>query len=108
MAARRPRTFEMSNEHRVKIQNSNILNALIEHAEGQRDMSATQVTAGLGLLRKVLPDLSQSDITHTVKHDATDYTRAELVALLEQARRGDGRVGTDPEAGRGGEPDSVH
>lgn len=50
----------MSNEHRVKIQNSNILNALIEHIEGARDMSATQVSAGLGLLRKVLPDLAAS------------------------------------------------
>lgn len=50
--------FRMSNEHRVKIQNSNILNALIEHAEGKRDMSATQVSTGLGLMKKVLPDLS--------------------------------------------------
>ncbi len=49
--------FAMSADHRVKIQNSNILNALIEHVEGQREMSATQVSAGLGLLRKVLPDL---------------------------------------------------
>lgn len=48
----------MSNEHRVKIKNSNILNALIEHAIGTREMSATQVTAGLGLLKKALPDLS--------------------------------------------------
>jgi hypothetical protein len=47
----------MSNEHRVKIQNSNILNALIEHAEGRREMSSTQVTAGLGLLKKCMPDL---------------------------------------------------
>ena len=52
--------FTMSNEHRVKIQNSNILNALIEHVEGVREMSSTQVTAGLGLLRKVLPDLAAS------------------------------------------------
>lgn len=48
----------MSNEHRVKIQNSNVLNALIEHAEGSREMSGTQVTAALGLLKKALPDLS--------------------------------------------------
>jgi len=48
----------MSHEHRVKIQNSNILNALIEHVEGVREMSATQVSAGLGLLKKVLPDLA--------------------------------------------------
>lgn len=50
----------MTDEHRVKIQNSNILNALIEHVEGTRDMSSTQVTAGLGLLRKVMPDLAAS------------------------------------------------
>ncbi len=50
--------FTMSNEHRDKIKKSNILNALIEHAMGERDMSATQVTAGLGLLKKALPDLS--------------------------------------------------
>ena len=52
--------FRMSDEHRVKIQNSNILNALVEHVEGKREMSATQVSAGLGLLKKVLPDLSQT------------------------------------------------
>jgi hypothetical protein len=49
--------FRMSNEHRDKIKNSNILNALIEHATGEREMSATQVTAGLGLLKKVMPDM---------------------------------------------------
>lgn len=62
MAARKSRGrtagFIMTDAHRVKIQNSNILNALIEHAEGEREMSPTQVSAGLGLLRKCLPDLS--------------------------------------------------
>ncbi len=50
--------FHMSDEHRTKIGNSQILKALIEHVEGKREMSATQVSAGLGLLRKVLPDLA--------------------------------------------------
>ena len=69
MAARgRKPGFRMSDEHRVKIQNSNILNALIEHVEGRRDMSGTQVSAGLGLLRKVLPDLSALD------HSSSDGT----------------------------------
>ena len=49
--------FVMSDEHRDKIRNSNILNALIEHTEGKREMSPSQVTAGLGLLKKALPDL---------------------------------------------------
>jgi len=55
----------MGNEHRVKIQNSNILNALIEHVEGVRDMSATQVSAGIALLRKVMPDLASTTIEGT-------------------------------------------
>lgn len=58
----------MSEEHRVKIQNSNILNALIEHVDGKREMSATQVSAGIALLRKVLPDLSAADNTTEVIH----------------------------------------
>ncbi len=60
MAAKKPKASRvaMSDDHRVKIKNSNILNALIEHVEGKREMSATQVTAGVALLRKVLPDLS--------------------------------------------------
>lgn len=55
--------FRMSDEHRVKIQNSNVLNALIEHAVGKREMSATQVTAGIALLKKVLPDLQAVQVT---------------------------------------------
>lgn len=57
--------FRMSEEHRVKIQNSNILNALIEHVEGQREMSASQVSAGLGLLKKVMPDLATTTVEGT-------------------------------------------
>jgi hypothetical protein len=58
----------MTEEHRVKIQNSNILNALIEHAEGKREMSSTQVSAALGLLKKVMPDLSAAEITQETTH----------------------------------------
>lgn len=54
--------FRMTEEHRDKIKNSNILNALVEHVEGKRDMSATQVSAGLGLLRKVMPDMASTTI----------------------------------------------
>lgn len=62
MAGRSP-GFRMTDEHRVKIQNSNILNALVEHVEGKREMSATQVSAGLGLLRKVMPDLAATTVS---------------------------------------------
>jgi hypothetical protein len=64
MAARgRPAGFRMDDSHRVKIQNSNILNALIEHVDGRREMSSTQVTAGIALLKKVLPDISQVQVS---------------------------------------------
>ena len=68
----------MSDEHRVKIQNSNILNALIEHVQGEREMSATQVSAGLGLLKKVLPDVS------AVEHSGVDGGPIEVRASKEQ------------------------
>ncbi len=62
MARGRKPGFAMSADHRVKIQNSNILNALIEHVDGKREMSASQVTAGVALLRKVLPDLQTTTL----------------------------------------------
>jgi len=96
----------MPESHRDKIRNSNVLNALIEHAEGKREMQPSQVTAGLGLLRKVMADLSQSDVNHTVKRDATDYSREELVEILRNANNGGS--GTTETDGRGPEPDSVH
>lgn len=58
----------MDDSHRVKIQNSNILNALIEHVEGKREMGSSQVTAGIALLKKVLPDLTEN--THKGDPDA--------------------------------------
>lgn len=60
--------FVMSEAHRVKIQNSNILNALIEHVNGKREMSATQVSAGIALLRKVLPDLQSVELSGNEEH----------------------------------------
>lgn len=61
--------FKMGPEHRLKIANSNILKCLIDHVSGKREMSATQVTAGLGLLRKVMPDLSNVELNGNVTHD---------------------------------------
>ena len=79
--------FTMSPEHLVKIQNSNILNALIEHAEGARDMSATQVSAGLGLLKKVLPDLSAMTLDGEMKISADETIAGLLGRIAENGRR---------------------
>jgi len=78
--------FRMSDEHRVKIQNSNILNALIEHVQGEREMSATQVSAGLGLLRKVMPDLASSTVDQTTTHEVGTSV-ADLMKAIDGRTR---------------------
>lgn len=77
MRGRKP-GFVMSDAHRVKIQNSNILNALIEHVEGKREMSSTQVTAGVALLKKVLPDMQ------SLQHSGADGGPIEIVSKQQR------------------------
>jgi hypothetical protein len=100
--------FDMSNAHRLKISQSNILSYLIAHAEGRREMSATQVQASIALLRKVLPDLAALDISAVLnaKHDLPEYSRDELLAILRNARNGG--PGTDPPSGRDSGSDQLH
>ena len=86
----RPPGFRMSDAHRVKIQNSNIISTLLQHIQGRRDMSASQVTAGLGLLKKVLPDLQAMTISgdpanpleHNHRIDLSRKSDNELSRLL--------------------------
>lgn len=83
MAARgRAPGFRMPDEHRLKIANSNILNYLVENIEGRREMSSTQVTAGIALLKKVMPDLAHNE--H--EHDVTDEF-GEFLARIGQHGR---------------------
>jgi hypothetical protein len=58
----RTKGFVMSGDHRVKIQNANILNRLIECAEGKLELTKTQASVGLGLLKKVFPDLQSVEL----------------------------------------------
>lgn len=48
---------------RSRIQGSVIADHLMKHALGKVEMTATQVTAALGLLRKVSPDLAATQVT---------------------------------------------
>lgn len=70
----------MGDEHRVKIANSNILKSLIKHVEGKQDMSSSQVTAGIALLKKVMPDLTEN--THKGDKDAPLSFEAIQIAPL--------------------------
>jgi len=42
---------------RAKIQASQLINRLQDHVDGKVELTNTQVTAALGLLKKSLPDL---------------------------------------------------
>jgi hypothetical protein len=68
----RSQGFKMPEDHRDKIRNSNILSSLIACAEGRLEMSPTRASVALGLMRKVLPDLSQVEakVENTVRYVA--------------------------------------
>jgi two-component SAPR family response regulator len=87
MSAQRGRRpgFVMSDEHRTKIANSKLLSRLIACAEGEVEMTSTQASVALGLLKKVMPDLS----AQTVEHSGPDGEPIQLenVSDLEAARR---------------------
>lgn len=52
----------MGEEHRLKIQKSNVLSRLIKHAESETGiMENSQVTAALGLLNFAIPKLQAID-----------------------------------------------
>lgn len=53
---------------RQKIQASQIANRLISFVMGEISLEPAQVNCGLGLLKKVLPDLSSSEIKSEVVH----------------------------------------
>lgn len=96
MARGRRPGFVMSDEHRTKIANSQILKCLLDHVSGKRDMSATQVSAGLGLLRKVMPDLAA--VEHSGQLDlkrATEVTDDELANIAAGRSEGTAQAQVD-------------
>ncbi len=58
MAARLRRYHQ--DEVREKIRASQLVNRLEDHAFGSVDMTSTQVSAALGLLKKCLPDMTEN------------------------------------------------
>jgi len=47
---------------RAKIQTSQLINRLLSHANGEVEMTSTQVRAAEILLKKTLPDLSSVEV----------------------------------------------
>ena len=63
MKQRRQLDPQYAERLRERIIAGGIANALIQHAMGKRKMSNTEVQAALGLVRKVIPDLSATELT---------------------------------------------
>jgi len=61
MAARLRPTHQA--EVRTKIQSSQLINVLHNHAIGKTEMTASRVSAALGLLKKAVPDLQAMALT---------------------------------------------
>ncbi len=87
MAARnRPGLSEAT---RKRIQTTMLVKRLEGHVKGEHDLTATQVSAALGLLRKTLPDLAVVEHSGevSVASDATAALRA-LNGNTEPVRQG--------------------
>jgi hypothetical protein len=80
MAARKTR-FDPS-YIREKIQTQQLIRRLTEHVNGEVKLEASQVTAALGLLKKVTPDLSATEHSGEVK-------RVYVARLPEKAKTAD-------------------
>ena len=74
---KRPWTPEIVRE---RIRASMITSALVKHVLGKNEMSASQVTAALGLLRKCIPDLSAIDVEVDGKLATYDISDKPLTA----------------------------
>ncbi len=64
--AARIRKLRHDEETRGRIKASQLINRLTAHALGEVEMTSSAVTAGLGLLKKIVPDLS------AVQHSGED------------------------------------
>lgn len=85
---------------RQRIRTSMIMRRLTDHVLGNVKMSPSQVAAGLGLLRKTLPDLSQVDHSGSVEMNPDELTRAQLMAIAAGSSEiGPGEGRSEPEPG---------
>lgn len=90
---------------REKIRASQIINRLEDHILTDLELTSTQVTAALGLLKKIVPDLSSVEMQATVEN-VTNPTELSTEELLNIAAAG-GAGSAEKESGAG-EPSSIH
>lgn len=74
--AARTRKLSIDDRTKLRIKTSQIINRLQDHVFGEVELVATQVTAGLALLRKTIPDLSAT--THEGNPDKPIETNLSI------------------------------
>ena len=77
MAERMRKTHQ--DDVRAKIQTSQLINRLTDHALGNVELSPTQVRAIEILIKTTLPDLSTVELTGDAENPVEIITRIELV-----------------------------
>lgn len=84
--------LQCADNTRKKIKVSLILKKLTDHVVSDTELSATQVTAAIALLKKVLPDLSAIDLQAnvTLRPKLVDLSGGKLTQRMD-----DGSTDTD-------------
>ena len=85
MAARKPVSSKVAwtpDRVRERIRVGLILRVLMDHVVNGTEMAQSRITAGLGLLRKVVPDLSATAITGSVEVTRPDEIPDSLLAHI--------------------------
>lgn len=87
---------------RQRIRTSMIVRRLTNHFLGKLEMTQTQMTAGLALLRKTLPDLTAIEHSGTLlTRRADELSDADLTDIALRGRSGDAEQAPS-QAGNGG------
>lgn len=76
--AARTRKVRHDDFTRAKIQTTQLVKRLMSHVDGDVELSSTQVTAALGLLKKALPDLASTQISGDADNPLNVYTTIEM------------------------------
>ena len=83
--AKRIKTYQ-TERTREKIKATQLVNRLQKIGMGDLNVTAAQVNAINILLRKVLPDLSESNITHHEEEKSYAENRSEMVVMYGEAK----------------------
>jgi len=86
----------MSEQHKTKLANSQILNRLIKFCEGQLDMEPHRASACVAMARKIVPDLASIEHSGDVQTSYVVRMPEPVKDLAEWQQQQDGLSGDKP------------